>query len=239
MRRVINPNIEILEIAVSKLDDLVTRLVFLGGCATGLLMTDEAAPPIRSTHDVDVITEVATLAEYYHLADQLRQHGFLEDSSEDAPICRWKGGSILLDVMPTNPALLGFGSPWYQEALESATWHTLPSGKSIRMITSPCFLACKFAAFDSRGNGDFLMSHDMEDIVAVLDGRAEVVCEIAQSPAGLRHHLVERFHALIENISFRQALSGHMPGDPANQARVPVILARIREICAIKGRCPE
>ena len=49
MRRVINPNIEILEIAVSKLDDLVTRLVFLGGCATGLLMTDEAAPPIRST----------------------------------------------------------------------------------------------------------------------------------------------------------------------------------------------
>ena len=53
MRRVINPNIEILEIAVSKLDDLVTRLVFLGGCATGLLMTDEAAPPIRSTHDTE------------------------------------------------------------------------------------------------------------------------------------------------------------------------------------------
>lgn len=93
MRRFINPNIEILEIAVSKLDDLVERLVFLGGCATGLLITDKAAPPIRSTHDVDVITEVATLAEYYHLADQLRQHGFLEDSSEDAPICRWKGDS--------------------------------------------------------------------------------------------------------------------------------------------------
>lgn len=102
------------------------------------------------------------------------------------------------------------------------------------MITSPYFLACKFAAFDSRGKGDFLMSHDMEDIVAALDGRAEVVSEIAQSPTGLRHHLVERFHALIENISFRQALSGHMPGDPASQARVPVILSRIREICAIK-----
>ena len=29
----------------------------------------------------------------------------------------------------------------------------------------------------SRGRGDYLMSHDMEDIVAVLDGRPEVVGE--------------------------------------------------------------
>ena len=74
--------------------------------------------------------------------------------------------------------------------------------------------------------------------MAVLDGRAEVVSEITQSPAALRNHLVERFQALIENISFRQALSGHMPGDQASQARIPVILARIREICAIKVRVP-
>jgi hypothetical protein len=45
------------------------------------------------------------------------------------------------------------------------------------MITAPYFLACKLAAFRSRGEGDYLMSHDMEDIVAVLDGRPEVVWE--------------------------------------------------------------
>jgi hypothetical protein len=35
-----------------------------------------AAPPIRFTLDVDVITEVATLAEYYRLAEHLHDRGF-------------------------------------------------------------------------------------------------------------------------------------------------------------------
>jgi hypothetical protein len=40
MPRITNPNIEILELAANQLDDLVARVVFLGGCATGLLLTD-------------------------------------------------------------------------------------------------------------------------------------------------------------------------------------------------------
>ena len=127
MHRITNPNIEILEAAVELLDKLVDRLVFLGGCATGLLLTDAAAPPIRATQDVDVITEIATMTEYYHLAELLRAGGFQEDTSEDAPICRWRAGGLLLDVMPTNPQLLGFGSVWYQEAFETATLQTLPA----------------------------------------------------------------------------------------------------------------
>ncbi len=234
MRRVANPNLEILEIAVQYLGDLVERLVFLGGCATGLLLTDVAAPPIRFTHDVDVITEVATMAEYYRLAKRLREQGFGEDSSENAPICRWKAGDILLDVMPTDPSLLGFGSTWYQEALEEAALLTLPSGKQIRMITAPYFLACKFAAFDGRGNNDFLMSHDMEDIVAILDGRPEVVSEIRLVADELRNHLADRFRNLLGNDRFLEALPGHMPGDEASQARVPIIIERIREIATLK-----
>lgn len=167
MHRRTNPNLEILETAVDLLDELVDRLVFLGGCATGLLLTDAAAPPIRVTQDVDVITEVATMTDYYHLAERLRANGFHEDTSEDSPICRWKAGNLLLDVMPTDPQLLGFGSEWYQEAFETATSQALQSGKRINMITGPYFLACKLAAFKSRGGGDFLMSHDMEDVVAV------------------------------------------------------------------------
>ena len=58
---------------------LTDRMVFLGGCATGLLLTDPAAPEVRPTRDVDVITEVGSLAEYYRLADALRVAGFVED----------------------------------------------------------------------------------------------------------------------------------------------------------------
>jgi len=54
MHRITNPNLEILETAVELLDELIDQLVFLGGCATGLLLTDMAAPPIRAPQDVDV-----------------------------------------------------------------------------------------------------------------------------------------------------------------------------------------
>ena len=228
-----NHNIEILELAVHQLDDLVERLVFLGGCATGLLLSDPAAPPIRVTQDVDVITEVATRAEYYSLAEILRSKGFCEDSSEDAPVCRWRSNSVILDVMPTDQNIFGFGSPWYQKALDNSAIQELPSGKQIRMITAPYFLACKFAAFDGRGNGDFMMSHDMEDIVAILDGRPEVAEEIKQVSDELRVHLARRFQELLDNPRFREALPGNMPPDEASQLRVAIILERMREIATL------
>jgi hypothetical protein len=74
MIRAQNPNLKILEFAVERLGELTNEMVFLGGCATGLLMTDVAAPPIRATQDVDVITEVATLAEYHRLSERLHEH---------------------------------------------------------------------------------------------------------------------------------------------------------------------
>ena len=63
--------------------------------------------------DVDVIVEVATLAQYHLLSDQLRQLGFIEDASAGAPICRWKADDVILDVMPTDPKILGFGNQWF------------------------------------------------------------------------------------------------------------------------------
>ena len=41
MIRAQNPNLQILEFAVERLGELTNEMVFLGGCATGLLMTDE------------------------------------------------------------------------------------------------------------------------------------------------------------------------------------------------------
>ena len=71
MHRERNPNVEILERVVHQLGPLVDKMVFLGGCATGLLLTDVAAPPIRATQDVDVITEVASIPDYHRLAEKM------------------------------------------------------------------------------------------------------------------------------------------------------------------------
>jgi len=222
-----NPNLIILELAVNALGSLAYDMVFLGGCATGLLITDPAAPVIRATKDVDVITEVASLAEYHWLSEQLRGLGFTEDQSEQAPICRWLGHGVILDVMPTDEKVLGFGNRWYQPALENAVRVDLPSGASIRLVTAPYFLMTKLSAFEGRGNGDYLMSHDIEDIIALLDGRAAIVEDVRAADMVVKNAIKEQCSVLVTNERFLEAIPGHLPGDAASQARLPLIMERV------------
>lgn len=49
---------QVIQIA-RRLRPLLDRLVFLGGTTLRSLITDEAAPEIRNTDDVDVIIKVA------------------------------------------------------------------------------------------------------------------------------------------------------------------------------------
>ncbi len=136
--------------------------------------------------------------------------------------------------MPTDPAILGFGNDWYAPALAHAIVVELPSGRSIRMVTAPYFIATKLNAFDGRGEGDYMLSHDIEDVIAVLDGRPELVSEIQQSDETLRAYLAERFTGLLKEPRFLDALPGHLPGDAASQARVPIIMDRITKIAIIR-----
>lgn len=225
-----DPNLQILELATERLGSLADDMVFLGGCATGLLLTDPGAPSIRATRDVDVIVEVATLGEYHRLSGRLRQRGFREDQDPDAPVCRWVAEGLLLDVIPTRAEILGFGNKWYQPALEAAVLVELPSGRGIRVVTAPHFLATKFAAFLGRGNGDYLMSPDMEDIVAVLDGRPEVVDEVNNVGIELRQYLARHFATLLGDHGFLAALPGHLASDTDSSVRVQIVMARIERI---------
>ena len=63
----------ILSIVAGRLGPLLPKVVFLGGCAAGLLITDQAAAPIRATRDVDLIVEILSLTDYHHLEESLRQ----------------------------------------------------------------------------------------------------------------------------------------------------------------------
>jgi hypothetical protein len=59
-----NPNLAMLEIAVQALGDLCESLVFVGGCATGLLVTTVRAHHIRATEDVECCPRVSTDLEH-------------------------------------------------------------------------------------------------------------------------------------------------------------------------------
>ncbi len=232
MARTHNPNLEILEIAAHALGPLCDELVFLGGCATALLITDSAAPPVRVTRDVDTLAEVGTAAEYHDLEDRLRQRGFEVDSSKDAPICRWVGHGILLDVIPTDERILGFANIWYESAIDSSKPYRLPGGTQIRLIDPVHFLATKLEAYAGRGDNDFMMSHDLEDVVCVLDGRPELEDEIAESAQEIRGYVCNRLRDFVDDPLFIEALPGHLPGDAGSQARLPMLTEKLRRLAA-------
>lgn len=95
--------IEMIDVVAQSLgDDLLEKVVFVGGCTTALLVDDVVTlQHIRSTEDVDMIVEVLSKSEYQDLCQKLRQRGFKE-SVEDDVICRWRLGSMIVDVMPTD-----------------------------------------------------------------------------------------------------------------------------------------
>ena len=103
------------------------------------------------------------------------------------------------------------------------------------MVSAPYFLITKLEAFAGRGKGDYLMSHDMEDIIAVLDGRPEIVNEVKSVELELTKELSKRFNTLLQDNRFIDSISGHMPTDTISQARVSTIVNVLNEIVNYKS----
>ncbi len=74
-----NPNLATVELVAHVLGPLRDQLVFVGGCAAGLLLTDQSAAPARVTYDVDLTVQVAALPDFYLLEEQFTGLGFKRD----------------------------------------------------------------------------------------------------------------------------------------------------------------
>ncbi len=223
-------NIQMITTVARRLGNLREKVVFVGGCATGLFITDPAMPEVRVTKDVDVIIDIDTRMEYSKLEADLRSKGFRNDISEDAPLCRWLVNGIKVDVMPTQEDILGFSNHWYLPAIENANYAQLEKELTIKLVTPPYFLATKIEAFKGRGEGDYVASHDMEDIITVLDGRREIVDEIKSSSDELKTFLSRTFRIFLTDENFLDAIPGQLLPDHANQARLPRLLKLLEEI---------
>jgi predicted nucleotidyltransferase len=226
-------NLAALETVAAALGELRNELVLVGGCSVGLLISDEASPPVRETLDVDLVAEVATAGEYYRLCEKLTACGF-QANHEQSHICRWVRGEIKLDVMPSSDKVLGHSTNrWYADAILTATKVRLASGLVVRVITAPLFLATKLEAFYDRGEGDYASSHDLEDIINVIDGRPELLDEVNAGLESVRNYLQEEFDELLADERFVDAIPMHVRGDAASQARVPLIAKRLRQLAGL------
>jgi hypothetical protein len=191
-------------------------------------VTDPGAAPVRVT--VDVIAEIASNASYWIFSERLRMLGFEEDLTEDAPVCRWRHSGLILDVMPLDASILGFSNRWYPDALRTATNVRLPGGSTLRAITAPYFMGTKIEAFRGRGREDYFASHDLEDFIAVVDGRAALLEEIESSQADIRMFVGEAVRQLLTEPRFLDALPGYLLPDEANQARIGQLTTKLRAL---------
>jgi hypothetical protein len=228
-----NRNLELLTDAAQLLKPLLGDLVFVGGSTTALLITDEAAADVRPTFDVDAIVEITSYAEYIKFSERLRKLGFAEDTSEDAPVCRWRKGETKLDVMPLDEKILGFSNRWYRPAMDFATEYTLKPDLRIRVVTAPYFCATKFEAFKGRGKNDYLSSHDLEDLVAVVDGRPELLDELRSADKAVSSYVASEVRHLLRTGPFLDALPGYLLPDTASQSRISILRGRLEQISSL------
>lgn len=200
--------------------ELRDQVAFVGGCTTGLLLTDSfTREQVRSTDDVDLIISVMTYATLQTFKETLKQHGFKEPSpiDEDMPICAMKLGELRVDLMPDNAEVLGFSNRWYQQALESAEPVRLDDELSIRVVTPPLFVATKLEAYKGRGDGDPLSSHDIEDILNLVDGRSGLLDEIRAADCALQAYIVAELALLLDDEDFAYAVQSQA-GDSDREA---------------------
>ncbi|MEO8386349.1 MAG: hypothetical protein ABI583_13960 [Betaproteobacteria bacterium] len=135
--------------------------------------------------------------------------------------------------MPTDPKILGFSNRWYIHAIETATRLALPSSRRIRLISATAFIATKFEAFNDRGKRDLLGSHDLEDILNVLEGRPALVAEIAAESTTVRSYLSEAFAVLTTQPNFHDYLPRLLAQDALLDERVTIVTSRIKAIASL------
>ena len=205
-----DPNLPYLRCIAEALGELREQLVFVGGAVAGLLVTDPLANSVRATRDVDAVVN-ANRATFHRIEDAVAQRGFTRDVHSDV-ICRWvhKDSGVLFDLMPVQPEVLGFSNRWYPYAVETAKPLELSPGITIRLVSAVAFVATKLEAFAGRGGGDFISSHDIEDVLNVVDGREELAEEMAAAPAELRQTVAAAFHRLLTHPDFANVLPGLM-----------------------------
>ncbi|MFT4612947.1 MAG: hypothetical protein ACI9NT_000080 [Bacteroidia bacterium] len=89
-------------------------------------------------------------------------------------------------------------------------------------------LHTKLEAFESRGEDDYIASH--EDIIAIVDGREELLEALDGAPKAMRDFVANRVWELLQLPAFNEAIPGLLPPDNASQARLQLVQGRLQNM---------
>lgn len=204
-------------VALALGDELRERMAFVGGCTTGLLVTDEyTRQGVRYTEDVDLIVGLVGYAAWNELQSQLEEKGFRQAMNEDVT-CRMRLGELKVDFMPDDASILGFSNRWYRDALKNAQTYKLKPELTIRILAPEYFIATKMEAYLGRGNNDPMASRDIEDVMNLIHGREELVEEVKTISTDVKQYIVEELTKLKNHLDFSNVIQSAAGGSAEHE----------------------
>jgi hypothetical protein len=220
-----HPNTQQVRRAAIALGDLRNEVVFVGGLMVPFFITDRGLHRMRPTDDVDVVVECRSRHAYHVFAQRLQLLGIRPDQSPGAPVCRYRTtDGLVLDAMPVQGEILGLSNQWYPLVMETAISVELTGGITIRAAHPAVLLATKWEAFLDRGCDDPYGSHDLEDLLMLIAGRAELADELHLLTTGVRAFIADSARMLQAAPWFDDVLEGTFP----DAQRLPAILEGVR-----------
>jgi len=200
-------NIAVVAEIAEALKDIKQDMVFVGGAVISLYTDDPAADEIRPTQDVDMTINILNLGHWEEVQKKLSELGFQPDPFGHA-ICSYKYNDIPVDIMATEDGPLGPSNRWYKVGFKNLK-NVKVKDQEIKILSAPCYLATKFEAFKNRGN-DYRTSHDIEDIIYVLDNRIDIVSEITEGEPSILLFIREQLQIIINKGILKEVLVSHI-----------------------------
>lgn len=216
-----------LALVTQELGELVDDVTLVGGMSPAVYAMNQAVS-LRATADVDVILASKTLYDWQRFSNELHKRQFR--TPPDAPICRHKKGSLVVDVMPADASQLGFGNRWYQAAVNARIATVVPR---LHVVTPLYFVATKLDALQGRvgPEGQVIpvwMSPDLEDILVVIRGLPELLDEIRVGVEDVHAEVRRQLREIFSGPDAVDLVRAMLEGDAATQATAPALLAALR-----------
>ena len=222
-----------LQTVSSGLGELKNEMVFVGGSVAELYVDNPAASDIRPTLDVDCVIELSSRIAHARLEEALRVKKFANDTSQGAPICRWIYQDIKVDVMPTDPNVLGFTNMWYEDGVTNRITKTLPDGQEIFVFPVEYYVAAKFEAHKGRGGNDLRQSHDFEDIIYIFDNCPDILENIQNANEDVKDYLKQECQNLLDNDNLIEGVETALPYG-SDEESTDIILKLIENIAEVE-----
>ena len=225
-------NLGVVAIIAEGLKELNKRVVFVGGAVVSLYTDDPAADEIRPTADVDFTVNIANLQNisvWEEFTQELKKLGFSPDPFGHA-ICSYRYKDIPVYIMAPEDGPFGPSNRWYKKGFNDVQ-EVKVKDQTVNILSAPYYIATKFEAFNDRGK-DFRTSHDMEDIVYILDNRTTIAEEIIDAEDEVKDFIISELNILKSKGILEEVLTSHIHPIMLED-RLPIVEEKIEKILLI------